>query len=97
MAHGPLRRAILPIGAYEPRWFMRDQHMNRTDAVKALGDCGADQALRIITAPSSSPMRRSTRRLTALNVALDEAKDSAQAFCGAEAGARWRNLDVLIG
>jgi len=23
-AHGPLRLAILPIGAYEPRWFMRD-------------------------------------------------------------------------
>ncbi|QPF92056.1 MBL fold metallo-hydrolase [Bradyrhizobium commune] len=43
--HGPLRLAILPIGAYEPRWFMRDQHMNPEDAVKALGDCGAQQAL----------------------------------------------------
>ena len=40
-AHGPLRLAILPIGAYEPRWFMRDQHMNPEDAVKALADCGA--------------------------------------------------------
>jgi L-ascorbate metabolism protein UlaG (beta-lactamase superfamily) len=44
-AHGPLRAAILPIGAYEPRWFMRDQHMNPEDAVKALGDCGATVAL----------------------------------------------------
>jgi L-ascorbate metabolism protein UlaG (beta-lactamase superfamily) len=44
-AHGPLRAAILPIGAYEPRWFMRDQHMNPEDAVKALADCGADMAL----------------------------------------------------
>jgi len=44
-AHGPLRLAILPIGAYEPRWFMKDQHMNPSDAVKALADCGAAQAL----------------------------------------------------
>ena len=44
-AHGPLRLAILPIGAYEPRWFMRDQHMNPADAVKALADCGAERAL----------------------------------------------------
>ncbi|HMH71113.1 MAG TPA: MBL fold metallo-hydrolase [Bradyrhizobium sp.] len=44
-AHGPLRLAILPIGAYEPRWFMRDQHMNPAEAVKALADCGAEQAL----------------------------------------------------
>lgn len=44
-AHGPLRAAILPIGAYEPRWFMRDQHMNPEDAVKALADCGAEMAL----------------------------------------------------
>jgi L-ascorbate metabolism protein UlaG (beta-lactamase superfamily) len=43
--HGPLRLAILPIGAYEPRWFMKDQHMNPADAVKALADCGATQAL----------------------------------------------------
>jgi L-ascorbate metabolism protein UlaG (beta-lactamase superfamily) len=43
--HGPLRLAILPIGAYEPRWFMRDQHMNPEDAVQALADCGAETAL----------------------------------------------------
>ena len=51
--HGPLRLAILPIGAYEPRWFMRDQHMNPEDAVKALADCGAQRRSGIITARSS--------------------------------------------
>jgi L-ascorbate metabolism protein UlaG (beta-lactamase superfamily) len=44
-AHGDIRLAILPIGAYEPRWFMKDQHMNPEDAVKALEDCGAQQAV----------------------------------------------------
>lgn len=43
--HGPFRMALLPIGAYEPRWFMRDQHMNPEEAVKAFADCGAEAAL----------------------------------------------------
>jgi L-ascorbate metabolism protein UlaG (beta-lactamase superfamily) len=43
--HGPFRLAILPIGAYEPRWFMRDMHMNPAEAVQALLDCGAELAL----------------------------------------------------
>jgi L-ascorbate metabolism protein UlaG (beta-lactamase superfamily) len=43
--YGPLKFAILPIGAYEPRWFMRDHHMNPAEAVQALLDCGAETAL----------------------------------------------------
>jgi L-ascorbate metabolism protein UlaG (beta-lactamase superfamily) len=43
--HGPFKLAILPIGAYEPRWFMHENHMNPEEAVQAFRDCGAEYAL----------------------------------------------------
>jgi L-ascorbate metabolism protein UlaG (beta-lactamase superfamily) len=39
--------ALLPIGAYEPRWFMAPQHMNPLDAVRAHRDLGAGLSIAI--------------------------------------------------
>jgi L-ascorbate metabolism protein UlaG (beta-lactamase superfamily) len=72
-AHGTLRLAILPIGAYEPRWFMQDQHMNPEDAVKALADCGAQQAL----AHHHSTFQLTDEAIDAPTMALDVALDAA--------------------
>ena len=36
--------ALLPIGAYEPRWFMKDHHMDPADAVQAHLDLAATQS-----------------------------------------------------
>jgi L-ascorbate metabolism protein UlaG (beta-lactamase superfamily) len=37
--------ALLPIGAYEPRWFMGPVHMNPADAVQAFQDLAAKRAI----------------------------------------------------
>jgi N-acyl-phosphatidylethanolamine-hydrolysing phospholipase D len=57
---GPFDLVMLPIGAYEPRWFMRTVHMNPEDAVAAYRALTAGGA----TAPPCVAMHWGTFRLT---------------------------------
>lgn len=43
--YGPFRLALLPIGAYEPRWFMADVHMNPEEAVRAHLDLRSEHSI----------------------------------------------------
>jgi L-ascorbate metabolism protein UlaG (beta-lactamase superfamily) len=38
---GPIDLAILPIGCYEPSWFMKSRHMTPKEALQAFEDLGA--------------------------------------------------------
>ena len=42
---GPIQLALLPIGAYEPRWFMQIIHMNPAEAVQAHLDLEARESI----------------------------------------------------
>ncbi|MDP2855060.1 MAG: MBL fold metallo-hydrolase [Smithellaceae bacterium] len=42
---GPMRLALLPIGSYRPRWFMKTIHMDPPDAVSAHKDLQAEQSI----------------------------------------------------
>jgi L-ascorbate metabolism protein UlaG (beta-lactamase superfamily) len=42
---GPVALALLPIGAYEPRWFMHVVHMNPEEAVRAHMDVEAERSI----------------------------------------------------
>jgi N-acyl-phosphatidylethanolamine-hydrolysing phospholipase D len=42
---GPFDLALIPIGAYEPRWFMQSMHVNVPDALQVRADVRAARAI----------------------------------------------------
>ncbi|MEO8040293.1 MAG: MBL fold metallo-hydrolase [Betaproteobacteria bacterium] len=75
---GPVDLAAIPIGAYEPRWFMKVMHVNPDEAVKIHRDLGAVQSIAmhwgtfILTdEPVDEPPQRLAAALRAAGIEAD--------------------------
>ncbi len=75
-AHPGIDLALLPIGAYEPNWFMRSVHVNPEEAVQMFRDLGAHHAaamhwgtFRLTTEPLDEPPQRLAKALAAAGIA----------------------------
>lgn len=78
--HGSFRLGILPIGAYEPRWFMKGQHQNPEEAVEGMRMANIAHAVghhwgtfQLTNEPVEEPVK-------ALEVALAKAGIAAERF-----------------
>ena len=74
---GPTDLALLPIGAYEPRWFMQAVHMNPAEAVQAHLDLGASESIgmhfgtfQLTTEGIDEPLRALEEACRARNIPL---------------------------
>jgi N-acyl-phosphatidylethanolamine-hydrolysing phospholipase D len=78
-AGGGFDAALIAIGAYEPRWFMREQHVDPREAVRIHGDLGAKKSIGVhwgtfslTDEPLDAPPRDLTRALADARLAPDE-------------------------
>ncbi len=90
LGYPPTDVAILPIGAYAPRWFMKDQHVDPAEAVQIMLDCGAVQALGVHwgTFPLTDETRLAPRE--ALRAELARLRLDETCFPALEPGETWQ-------
>jgi L-ascorbate metabolism protein UlaG (beta-lactamase superfamily) len=88
--HGTPDVALIPIGAYEPRWFMANQHVNPAEAVAILQDVGATRALGIHWGTFQLTDESRDAPAEALAGALAAAQVPAEQFVAAQAGGVYR-------
>ncbi len=86
---GPFRCALIPIGAYEPRWFMKPQHMNPAEAVMAYNDLQCDYALGIHHGTFQLTDEAHDAPLIALDAALLENNIDSNKFKALPNGIAW--------
>lgn len=76
---GPFDLSIIPIGAYEPRWFMKHHHMSPSEAVQVHLDVGSRKSVGVhwgtfplTDEPLDEPPRALKRATQAYKLAEDE-------------------------
>lgn len=87
--HGAPDMALIPIGAYAPRWFMAPQHCDPAEAVRIMADTGATKALgihwgtfQLTDEPRGEPATLLVRALAEAGIGLDRfvAAEPGQAY-----------------
>jgi L-ascorbate metabolism protein UlaG (beta-lactamase superfamily) len=87
---GPVDLALLPIGAYEPRWFMRDVHVNPAEALQAHLDLQAKASIAMHFGTFALADEGICDPVDALQQALSEKNVSAFEFQVLEFGGSYR-------
>ena len=83
---GSFALSILPIGAYEPRWFMKDIHLNPVEAVQAHIDLHSEQSLGMHFGVFQLTWEPFDQPLIDLSAALEANRIDARRFWALEPG-----------
>ncbi|MBL4797825.1 MAG: MBL fold metallo-hydrolase [Oleispira sp.] len=88
---GEIDLAMIPIGAYEPRWFMKTQHVNPLDAVEIFKDINAKSAFGIHWNTFVLTAEAVDEPPKALERALQKNGINAELFQAMDIGKTWAN------
>ena len=86
---GPFDLTMVPIGAYEPRWFMQGQHQNPDEAVRGFLLSGADHAVGHHWGPFQLTDEAIDEPVKALDAALTEHGVPSERFRALRPGESW--------
>jgi L-ascorbate metabolism protein UlaG (beta-lactamase superfamily) len=85
------RLAVLPVGAYEPRWFMKDQHVNPAEAVRIHQLLGSPTTLGVHLRTFQLTDEAIDQPEIELAAALREQNVPAERFFTLTIGGTWRH------
>ena len=87
--YGPIRFAMIDIGAYLPRWFMKQSHIAPFEAVKIYRDIGAEYAIPMHFGTFQLSDEGHDQPVRDLNAVLDKVNISQEKFKALQPGQFW--------